>query len=130
MIIGYQSILVKLIHLLVYADGSLNEKEIQSGLHAAKTEGISENEFVALIEALKKRTASVVYSEAIEALKKQSRETQIRCLAWLCLVANADGFMDKTEWQFIYKLYHAELKLPLDEVLQKQKELLTLKIKA
>ncbi|MBS1557698.1 MAG: TerB family tellurite resistance protein [Bacteroidetes bacterium] len=130
MITGYKSILFKLIHLLVYADSSPNEKEIQSGLHAAKIEGVSENEFVALIEALKKRTGSVVYSEAIEDLKKQSRDTQIRCIAWLCLIANADGFMDKTEWQFIYKIYHTELKLPLDAVLQKQKELLTLKMKA
>jgi hypothetical protein len=38
-------------------------------------------------------------------------------------MANADGFMDKSEWQFIYKIYHKELHLPLDDIMEVQKEL-------
>jgi len=43
------------------------------------------------------------------------------------VIANADGFMDKSEWHFIYNLYHRELSLQLDEVMKKQKELAELK---
>ena len=48
----------------------------------------------------------------------------IRCIAWLCVLANADGFMDRAEWQFIYKIYHRELQLPLDVIMGVQKELM------
>ena len=41
----------------------------------------------------------------------------------MCVIANSDGFMDKEEWILIYKIYHTELKLSLDEVLKIQKEL-------
>jgi hypothetical protein len=45
------------------------------------------------------------------------------------VIANADGFMDKTEWQFIYKVYHKELGLNLDEIMKTQKELIALTLK-
>jgi len=41
----------------------------------------------------------------------------------MCVVANADGFMDRAEWQLIYKIYHKELGLPLNEIFSVQKEL-------
>jgi hypothetical protein len=48
---------------------------------------------------------------------------QIRIVAWLCVVANADGFMDRAEWQLIYKVYHKELNLPLHDIFAVQKDL-------
>ena len=124
---NHKPTLVKLFHLLVSADGNVNEKELMAGKQMIKTEGIIEFEFDLIIDSLKKRNASVVYSECVEELKKLDREMQVRCLAWLSLIANADGFMDKTEWHFIYKLYHVELNLQLDDVMKKQKEILGLK---
>jgi uncharacterized tellurite resistance protein B-like protein len=59
----------------------------------------------------------------VNAIKKLNVKTQIRCIAWLCVVANADGFMDKKEWMLIYKVYHTELGLRLDDIMLVQKEL-------
>ena len=42
---------------------------------------------------------------------------------WLCVVANADSFMDKKEWMLIYKIYQTELNLQLDDIMQVQKDL-------
>ena len=126
---NYKPTLIKLYHLLVSADGTVNDKELGAGKQMIKAEGINEFEFDRLIDSLKKRNASVVYSESLEELKKFDHETQVRCIAWLSLIANADGFMDKTEWQFIYKLYHVELGIQLDEVMKKQKDLMNLKEK-
>jgi hypothetical protein len=39
------------------------------------------------------------------------------------VLANADGFMDRNEWQLIYQIYHKELALPLSEIFTVQKEL-------
>ena len=59
-------------------------------------------------------------------LRKLSKEQQIRCIAWMCVIANADGFMDRKEWQFIYKIYHKELNISLDEIMKVQNELIRL----
>ncbi len=129
-IMNHKPTLIKLYHLLVSADGNVNEKEVVAGKQMSKAEGINEFEFDRIIASLQKRNTNVVYSECLEELKKLDRETQIRCMAWLSLIANADGFMDKTEWHFIYKLYHVELGLQLDDVMKKQKDLMGLKEKS
>jgi uncharacterized tellurite resistance protein B-like protein len=123
------SALIKLYFLLVHADGEVNEREVQLGNQMAKVEGISETEFNVALGMLGKRTATNIYDEGIEELKKLDYQKQIRCVAWLCVVANADGFMDKTEWQFIYRVYQKELGLNLDEIMKMQKELLALTMK-
>jgi uncharacterized tellurite resistance protein B-like protein len=124
---NHKPTLIKLYHLLVNADGVVNEREEAIGKQMTATEGINEFEFDRIIESLKKRNPEVIYSESVEELKKLDHNAQVRCVAWLSVIANADGFMDRTEWQFIYKLYHKELGLKLDDVMKKQKELIGLK---
>lgn len=109
--------------MLVYADGTLNEREIAQGKLLVIMEGIEENEFNSLMETLKSKNQATLLTDSLAALKKLSRKQQIRCVAWLCVVANADGFMDKTEWHFIYNIYHKSLNLPLDEIMAVQKQL-------
>lgn len=115
--------------LLVHADGEVNDREVQLGNQMAKIEGFSETEFNAALDMLAKRTTTNVYEEGIEELKKLDHQKQVRCIAWLCVIANADGFMDKTEWQFIYKVYLKELGLNLDEIMKTQRELIALTLK-
>jgi len=115
--------------LLVHADGEVNDREVQLGNRMAKIEGLSETEFNVILDMLEKRAGANVYDEGIEELRKLDHQNQVRCVAWLCVVANADGFMDKTEWQFIYKVYHKELGLNLDEIMKVQKELIALTAK-
>ena len=117
------SALIKLYFLLIHADGEVSEREKTFGLKMVKTENMNETDFQREIELLKKRSASVIFDESIEELKRLNRTQQVRCMAWLCLCANADGFMDKTEWQLIYKVYHTILGLNQDEIMKAQKEL-------
>ncbi len=93
------------------------------GNQMVKTEGIVADEFKVQLTLLRSRETSTIYAESMAQLKKLDHEQQVRCIAWLCVVANADGFMDRTEWQFIYGIYHKELRLSLDDIMAKQKEL-------
>jgi len=127
---NHKPTLIKLYHLLINADGNVNEKELITGKQMIKAEGINEFEFDRIIDSLKKRNPSVVYAECLEELIKLDHEKQVRCIAWLSVIANADGFMDRTEWHFIYQLYHKELGLKLDDVMKMQKELIGLKEKS
>ena len=120
---NYKSILLKLYFILIYADGDVNDHERSSGKILAKSEGLTEEDLRTETEMLKSKDKAVLVTECIIALKKLSRHQQIRAIAWLCVVANGDGFMDRAEWQLIYRIYHKELNLPLEEIFKVQKEL-------
>src|SRR5688500_19523786 len=120
---NYKSILPKLYFILVYADGDVNDHERSSGKILAKTEGLNDEDLRAEMELLKSKDKAALLTECITALKKLSRYHQIRAIAWLCVVANGDGFMDRAEWQLIYRLYHKELNLPLEEIFKVDREL-------
>jgi uncharacterized tellurite resistance protein B-like protein len=110
-----------LYYLLIYADGNVNEKEVSLGKQMAKIEGL--DSFETRIEALKENTPPNLLANSINSLKKLERKQQIRCIAWMCVIANSDGFMDKEEWGLIYKIYNNELGLTLNEIMETQKEL-------
>ena len=119
----FQSILTSLFYLLIYADDNVNEKELAIGKQMANTEGFDEQAFNKELESIKSKDHKALLSDCIEGLKKLDTASQIRCIAWLCVVANGDGFMDKGEWTLIYKIYHTELGLPIGEIMEVQKEL-------
>ena len=120
---NFKEVLTRLYFILICSDGNVNEKEVSYGRKMVETEGIDEKYFFSQIKLLEVNNQQGLLPEAINNLKKLGRDEQIRCIAWLCVIANADGFMDKAEWQMIYRLYHKELDLPLDEVMKVQKSL-------
>ena len=120
---NYNSILTSLYYLLIYADGKINEREISLGEKMMQAEGFEQVGFKAALESLKEKDKAALLLECIAGLRKFDNKLQIRCIAWLCVIANADGFMDKEEWILIYRIYHTELKLSLDDVFKTQKEL-------
>lgn len=123
---NYQAILTNLYFILIYADGKLNEKEMQLSQKMIKAEKFDAEAFKAQIELLKSSDLEVVYNNTIQHLRKVKTPDQIRCVAWLCMAANIDGFMDKSEWMFIYKIYSKELNLKLDDVMKAQRDLILL----
>ncbi len=120
---NFKEVLTKLYFILICSDGNINEKEVSYGRRMVEAEGIDENYFFSQIKLLEVNNQHELLPEAIVNLKKLNRDEQIRCIAWLCIIANSDGFMDKAEWQMIYRLYHKELQLPLDEIMKVQKTL-------
>jgi uncharacterized tellurite resistance protein B-like protein len=120
---NFKAIIIRLYYMLIYTDGKVNQGEVSLGQKLIQAEGISEAEFSAQLDALKKRDGDIIYKECLAELKRLKPELQIRCIAWMCVLANSDGFMDKAEWQMIYKLYHKELQLPLEEIMKVQKGL-------
>lgn len=119
----FRSTLTSLYYLLIYADGKINERELARGYQMIEAEGIDRARFDQDLENLKTKPVAALFAECIAGLRRLESKMQIRAIAWLCVIANADGFMDKDEWILIYKIYHTELKLSLDEIMKTQKEL-------
>lgn len=119
----YKTILTHLYYLVSHADTKVNEKEAALGKQLAKLESIDEKKFEATLASLKEKDHAVLLRDTVSAMRKLHNKQQIRCIAWLCVIANGDGFMDKEEWTLIYKIYHTELQLPMTEIMEEQKEL-------
>jgi uncharacterized tellurite resistance protein B-like protein len=122
---NYKTALINLYYLLINVDGKVEEQEIAMGKNIVKAEGILPTDFDSQMETLVMMDPDELYKECVVKLKALTQAQQIRSIAWLCITANSDGFMDKLEWQLIYKLYNIELKLDLREILKMQKTLLS-----
>jgi tellurite resistance protein len=119
----FKEVLTNLYFTLIWSDGEVNEKEISYGRKMAEIVGIEEAVFLSRTKNNVAQYSGESLTELITSMRMLTREEQIQCIAWLCVIANADGFMDKTEWQVIYRIYYKELQLPLDEIMQMQKTL-------
>lgn len=119
----YRETITGLYYLLICADGTVNEKEMDLGKKMIAAEGFDEQRFESAIHSFKTKDKNLLYSECAVGLKKLDKLKQIRSISWMCVIANADGFMDKEEWMLIYKLYNSELSLSLDDIMKTQKEL-------
>ena len=119
----YRETITGLYYLLICADGTVNEKELQLGKKMIAAEGFDEQKFEASLNVFKTKSKESIYNDCIVGLRKLDVKKRIRSISWLCVIANSDGFMDKEEWMLIYKIYDNELSLPLDEILKTQKEL-------
>lgn len=120
---SYQQTITSLFYLLIYADGNVNDKELALGKKMCAAEGMDEIKFQAQLEKLKAKDAKETYKECLATLRKLPKADQIRSISWLCVIANSYGFMDKEEWVLIYKIYHTELGLLLDDIMKTQKDL-------
>jgi uncharacterized tellurite resistance protein B-like protein len=120
---NFKTILTHLYYLVSHADTKVNEKEAALGKQMARLEGIEEKTFEDNLAGLKQKDQAVLLRDTVSAMRKLTNKQQIRCIAWLCVVANGDGFMDKEEWTLIYKIYHTELQLPMSDIMEEQKEL-------
>jgi uncharacterized tellurite resistance protein B-like protein len=120
---NFRSTLINLYFLLINADGKVNERELLLGKMMLEADGLPTDKFESELAELRTKSTATLLSIGVTALKKLPQNQQLRCIGWLCVIANADGFMDKNEWKLIYKLYHDELDLKLDEVMKMQREL-------
>lgn len=112
-----------LVHLVANADGEVKEKELELVNKMIQVESLSDKDASILLSKFKDKDSGKLFDDCIKDLKKVDRVTQINFLAWLCVIANADGFMDQEEWALIYRVYHKELNLETNEVMNRQKEI-------
>lgn len=113
----------KLYFLLTHADGEVHKKEEEMGDKMMWHLSMNKDNFNSQLEELSMYDRDMIFNDCIKELKTFDKNDQINCLAWMCLIANADGFMDKNEWDLIYRLYHKHLSLDLPEITARQKEL-------
>jgi uncharacterized tellurite resistance protein B-like protein len=120
---NYETVLSKLYHLVVQADGDISESELEVGKKIFKIEGLDQEILAEELRGSAIVDKKLAMLDCIEVLKGMDRSIQIRCIAWMCVVADIDWEIDEDEWAMIYDLYASSLKLPLNEIVFVQSEL-------
>ena len=110
----------QLYFLLITSDGVVCEKETDLWRKISTTHGF-DDDFQKHYNQFESKEKTKILTESIQSLKQTPKKEQINLIAYLCVVANADWFMDKREWKLIYTLYHDELKLAQEEIMEKQR---------
>ena len=113
--------LVMLYHLLINADGTIDEKELTMGRLMKKHENIDDWEFNYFLKKISAQDKNQIIKDCISSLKKCDYQLKVKCIAWMSMIANSDGFMAPEEWKLIYHIYNTELKLNLKDILEMQK---------
>jgi uncharacterized tellurite resistance protein B-like protein len=113
----------QLSYLLITADGVVCEKETELWKKISITHGF-DDDFQKYFDQFESKDKAEILLESVQSLKQIPKNEQINLIAYLCVVANADGFMDSREWKLIYTLYHRELKLAQKDILDKQRILI------
>jgi len=115
--------LVSLYHLLINADGYIDKKEIKMGELMKKYENIDDSLFNHLLDKISSQKKNEIINDCVDSLNKCEYEWKVKCIAWMSLIANSDGFMAAEEWKLIYFIYNKELNLNLNDILEMQKHL-------
>lgn len=115
--------LLSLYFLLINADGPVNKNEIEIGELIKEHEGIGDLEFDIFLNKISKLEKIEIMKDSISSLKNCEHEWKVKCIAWMSLVANSNGFMAPEEWQLIHHMYSEELKLELSDILAMHKQL-------
>ena len=112
--------IAQLFYLLIEADTHIDANELQMGLRMAELEGFDVSSFESMVNGFSSSNMDQIYYECVSGLRELTEDDQTRFLAWMCLIANADGFMHANEWNMIYRIYHKELGLDRQAILDEQ----------
>ena len=120
-----QQLFNQLLFLIVHANNVVHEREIFLAKNLSSLHGFESTSLLDEFHALEKADRYQLLENSVVELKKLPKEEQVNAIAVLCIVGNADGCMDKEEWQLIHSIYHSELRLKLDDVLKSQRAYVT-----
>ncbi len=115
--LSYQESFIALCYLVSNADGNINDYESRMFEFIKVHENISEEVSLATIKKCSECLDELIFMKSMEAIIKADSKFQLKCLAWLNTMANADGFLSDDEWSIIYRIYKDELNMRLEDIL-------------
>lgn len=114
-------ILTRLLFLVAFVDGEDDPEEIKMIQKIACYFNYNAESVLIDYNFLKTQQVSVVHDFTKQELISIKQDLQIKYIASLLILANADKKMDQKEWKFIHGLYKKMLNLDFNLILETQK---------
>lgn len=115
---SYHLGILNLIHLLVSADGIVDEQEKQALARLRKLEQINDDVFEAFSQSIQSKKERDIYKEGIDSINACTDEEKLRALALLYKMSEVDGRVHAKEVRLL--LYSIKLTgIEFDDVVKK-----------
>jgi uncharacterized tellurite resistance protein B-like protein len=113
---NYQIAMCKIYYLTIYADGDLTDDEYDTGKRILKDEGIViDNLNIESLINFQALTRQEQIHDCELSLRELPRHEQVKCIAWMCLLAESDWVLSNPE-RAIYEYFTQALNLTLTEI--------------
>ena len=109
---------LSLCYLISNVNGDMNHYESRMYEFIKHEEKIPKETAETILNEIESLSPEYIFDRGIKALTKCEKTDQIKCLAWMNKIANADGYLADQEWSIIYKTYKKELDITLEEILE------------
>ena len=119
----FQQAFAYLYFLMLSADNVADIKELELGKKIIRIENLNYDEVMMQMDQLTKVPRNEIFHEAVQLLKKISKEDQLKCLAYSRLIAKIDGAYDDREKELLHELGLNEMKVTLQEIADAEKRL-------
>lgn len=109
---------LSLCYLIGNTSGNMTHFETRMYEFIKHEENISEEVADLILSEIGSRSHEYILDKGIQALSQCEKPDQVKCLAWMNKIANADGYLADQEWSIIYEVYNKELNIKLEEILE------------
>lgn len=113
---NFQITLCKIYYLTIYADGDLTDDEYDTGKRILKDEGIIVDDLnIDVLIRFQGLSRQEQITDCEKSLRELPRHKQVKCIAWMCLLAESDWELSNSECT-IYEYFTNVLNLTLAEI--------------
>jgi hypothetical protein len=102
--------------LMLSADKIADLSEIELGNKIIKLENLDKAAVMKEIDNLSSMPRKTVLEQGVDFMKSANRETQLKCLGYIRLMAEVDGALDQKEIDLIHEIGVNELHIPITEI--------------
>jgi len=118
---NYHNGLLYLAHLVISADGIIDENELQALQTIKEREGVSDEVFAAYKQDVQTMKERDIYQKAIDLISTCEDAEKLRAFCWLYKISEVDGSVHVKEVRFLlYSVKRADVEF--DEVVAAAKD--------
>ena len=121
--LNFQKAFAHLYYLMLSADRIADLNELALGNKIIEFEGFDKSGVMQQIDQLSAVSRSQVIDESVVLLKSIPRDDQLKCLAYVKMIAMSDGIFDESESDLLHNIGSNELNILPQEVGEAEKKL-------
>ena len=118
----FQELLISAYYYILIADGMVDRKELSFGNLMIEKEKINKADFEDKLDELSDRDVDQIREEIKQSLKNQPHEKQLKIVAYMVKIADADGVKDPHEMTSIQRIMQG-LNLHVNDIIKAKRDL-------
>jgi len=121
--LSFQEAFANLFFLMLSADNVADIKELKLGKKIIIFEKLDYTAVMNRVDDLSRMPKDEIFVQAIDLLKSLSKEAQLKCLAYMRLIAVSDGSYDERERQLLETISKSEISISIQDIVEVEGQL-------